>query len=285
MTIAARVLADSVNPDGQRLTTLEVRFPRFILAEFNTHRVFSRNSASSRAIPVKKQIERVEDDPFVPTRFPVNQPGMSTDTYYDVGSAQYEEARLHWLYARDDAVKAARRMLDLYVHKQIATRLLEPFMWHTVIVSATEWSNFFDLRISPHAQPEIRDTAIAMSTAMGESFLKNQVRKVDWGEYHLPLTTEEELLDVGEFMLVSTSVARCARVSYLTHDGRRDTREDLRLYNQLRENGHLSPFEHVARACNGADDTYVPPAGSLLDHGNFVGWHQHRKDVEADGVR
>src|SRR4051812_49876733 len=107
MGFEAKVLADSVSPAGQRLTTLEATFPRFNLAEFNTHRVFSRNSASSRAIPVARILERVQEDPFIPWAFPVNKPGMSATWYIQHGDGAYEDCRSKWLTARDDGAETA----------------------------------------------------------------------------------------------------------------------------------------------------------------------------------
>ena len=182
MSFDAKVLADSQSPAGYRLTTLEATFPRFVLAEFNTHRVFSRNSASSRAIPIAKQLRRVLEDPYVPIEFGSNQPGMQAGPA--LTGEKRDAAEHEWLHARDDAVRrvlglvtdpevaldgrrpardpaagrgrrprAAQPSEWLNVHKQVANRLLEPFMWHTVIVTATEWDNFWNLRCHPDAQP------------------------------------------------------------------------------------------------------------------------------------
>jgi thymidylate synthase ThyX len=296
MTYAARVLADSVSPREHRLTTFEITFPRIVLAEFNTHRVFSRNSASSRAIPVIKQLLRVLDAPYVPDEFGSNQPGMQAGPPLE--GLKDELARKEWLRARDsaaahalrmiaypgicaedadtrDLVQAVRALADkrlddswLNVHKQLANRLLEPFMWHTLIVTATEWSNFFNLRAHPDAQPEIRRLAELMRAAWDQS----TPREVAEGEWHLPLIQEtDEKLTVDD--KIKISVGRCARVSYLTHDGRRDPQADITLHDRLRESGHLSPFEHAARAL--ASDE---PCG------NFRGWRSYRKDLpnEAD---
>lgn len=261
----AKVLADSVSASGYRLTTLEVTFPRFILAEFNTHRVFSRNSASSRAIPVVKQLSRVIEDPFIPNSFPINQAGMSASEYCYPGDDEYKRARDTWLCARDAAVLAAEDLLDLGIHKQISNRLLEPFMWHTVIVSSTEWENFFKLRCNEQAQPEMRETAEVMRDALNASTPEDY----SGGGWHLPLMwfNGDELLGVNQ--RIQVSVARCARVSYLTHDGVRDIVADLGLFDRLRESGHLSPFEHVATP----DDDQDMWA-------NFKGWRQLRRTFE-----
>jgi thymidylate synthase ThyX len=246
---SARVLTDSVSPAGVRLITLEVRFPRFILSEFNTHRVFSRNSASSRAVPTKKMIERVLENPAMPVEWGVNKPGMSaSDT---IALDQEEEAKAEWL----------RRF---NIHKQVVNRVLEPFMWHTVIVTATEWSNFFELRLAENAQPEIRVAAQHMRRAMDES----QPAPVAMSGWHLPLIQDDErALPIETQKMVSA--ARCARVSYLTHDGKRDIEKDIELFDRLRSDRHMSPFEHVA----------TPVAGEAFD-ANFRGWRQFRKELE-----
>jgi thymidylate synthase ThyX len=260
---SARVLLDSVAPNGVRLTTLEVTFPRFVLAEFNTHRSLSRNSASSRAVPTSKLIERVENDPVVPLEWGRNKAGMSAS---EMLSTQEADAALQeWLRARDDAASHARRLLELKVHKQELNRLLEPFLWHTVIVSATEWRNFFELRCAPNAQPEIRQAAILMRGAIEES----RPGAVAYGDWHTPLLQDDEReLDVETRKYISA--ARCARVSYLTHDGKREIEKDLELYERLRHDRHLSPFEHVATPATNADF-----------HANFRGWIQMRAQIEA----
>lgn len=290
MAYDAKVVADSVSEAGDRLTTMEVTFPRMVLAEFNTHRVFSRNSASSRAIPVEKQLQRIMDDPFIPVWWGRTQSGMQAD--HELEGQQLEQARLEWLAARDGAVGHVQRLLELGLHKQITNRLLEPFMWHTVIVTATEWSNFFALRANPMAQPEIRVIAEMMRDLYDES----EPALVKGGEWHLPLIQPEERDGVFEFSEAARkiSAARCARVSYLTHDGRRDIEADLKLYDRLVGAGHMSPFEHVAtpfaqpyisrqeRALVEYGDGYMDSSDLVKyplahDSGNFRGWKQLRK--------
>ncbi len=263
MAYSARVLLDSVNRNGVRLTTLEVTFPRFVLAEFNTHRMLSRNSASSRAVPTAKLIERVERDPATPLEWGLNKAGMSAS---DVLSEEATRAATRaWLAARDDAVAHARELLDLKVHKQELNRLLEPFLWHTVIVTATEWSNFFELRCAPNAQPEIRAAALRMREAITAS----TPRSVEYGQWHTPLLQPDDAdLEVEERKRISA--ARCARVSYLTHEGTREIAKDLELYERLKSDRHLSPFEHVAT-----------PARDSNFHANFRGWIQMRVEIDA----
>lgn len=262
-----RVLADSV-AFGVRLTTLQARFPRFILAEVNTHRALSRSSASSRAIPVEKRIAAVRADPFIPHAFGKNQRGMQSEAALGLGEQLL--ARQAWLAAASMACDQASLLAGLSVHKQWASRLLEPFLWHEAIISATDWSNFFHLRINPQAQPEFQFAARAMKAAMDAS----TPTELGVGDWHLPLIDERDT-DLDLPTRIQLSVARCARVSYLTHDGRRDVPADLTLYEKLKSSGHMSPFEHPA--------TVVDSFG--FNHGNFrYPWVQARKLIpnEAD---
>lgn len=270
----ARVLADSVNRYGNRLTTMEVTFPRIVLAEFNTHRMFSRNSASSRAIPVERRIKAVVDDPFVPAAFGANKRGMQAVGTEDVDQAV---ARRLWLEACDSAVCSARLMADSKVHKQWANRLLEPFLWHTALVSATEWDNFFALRCHADAQPEIRSIAMLMRDALRQSEPVAMVR----GQWHLPYVGDGEVRTTTLHERIKMSVARSARLSYLAHDAvERDLFRDYALHDDLLARGHMSPFEHQA----------TPTAFEQAGHGNFRGWQQYRKfilgeDVFGEGTR
>ncbi len=259
---SARVLTDSVSPAGIRVTTMEVRFPRFVLSEFNTHRSFSRSSASSRAVPTNKMIERILQNPAMPVEWGVNKAGMSASEA--LTQEQAREARAEWLRARDSAVEHVRSLQKFNVHKQVINRILEPFMWHTVIVTATEWENFYSLRCAPNAQPEIRVAAELMRDAMNTS----QPRSVDFGEWHLPLVQDDER-DLPIEQLKKISAARCARVSYLTHDGKRDIAKDIELCERLLSDRHLSPFEHVAT-----------PSDDVDFHANFRGWIQMRAAIE-----
>ena len=295
MSYASKILADSVSPGGDRVTTFEITFPRMVLPEFNTHRVFSRNSASSRAIPVIKQLRFVLEDPFVPSKFGENQPGMQASR--NLSGAKEEAARQQWLTARDDAVDNVISLLTsrefgpadggvqarfealavalenketsdewLNVHKQLTNRLLEPFMWHTVIVTATEWDNFWHLRTHADAQPEIREIACRMKEQL-ESAVPTARAEDEW---HLPLTD-----DLGSEVPIEKalriSVGRCARVSYLTHSGVRDHDADVTLHDRLLESGHLSPFEHQAQ----------PVAGGEWS-ANFKGWRAYRKSIPGE---
>lgn len=271
MRTRAKVLADSVTTNKDRLTTLEVSIPRVVLSEFNTHREFSRNSASSRAIPIAKIIDRVKTDPYIPRLFSLNTKGMAAKDYIAEGDSKFHEAVVWWLASRDNAIANATAGLEMGFHKQVVNRLLEPWMWQTIIVSSTEWDNFFNLRATtdddgnPMADIAIFDSAIQMERA-----LNNSVPSVlAWNEWHLPLTGFDGDSLLNKEQLRKVSVARCARVSYLTHDGSRDVSADLSLYNRLLVSKHLSPFEHVAHPALGR-------------HGNFNGWQQLRQVLEGE---
>lgn len=266
---SAKIIADSVSRHGQRLTTMEVVFPRMVLAEFNTHRVFSRNSASSRAIPVEKQLRKIKEQPFVPEYWGANQSGMQAEAEL---IAEAKDAALdEWLAARDSAVAHVEKLLAIGLHKQLANRILEPFMWHTVIVTATEWSNYFALRANEMAQPEIRKVSELMQAAY-EASTPKQLSDDEW---HLPLIQAEEYDGVFEKSddARMISAARCARVSYLTHEGKRDLSADIVLYDRLTSGGHMSPLEHVARPLTKDELS----EGEF--RGNFRGWMQLRKLV------
>lgn len=290
--IYAKVVADSISLDGHRLTTFEVRLWRGMLSEFNTHRVFSRNSESSRAVPWAKKVQRIKDDPYIPVLWSSEQKGMEGG---DEIERPWEAEDLWVLRASVSAVEHAEALGEMGVHKSIVNRLLEPFMFHTVIVTATSYGNFFGLRCNPKADPNIRVAAEQMQAAYEAS----QPDLLDDGQWHLPYVEGEDLdaiaARVDERLVIATAVqvssARCARVSYLTQDGRRDFEEDLNLYDRLTSADpmHASPLEHVATPDGqNAHEVVVQNAFTketktltLPKYGNLIGWHQHRFDVEV----
>lgn len=142
--ISASVVADSINEYGNRITTVLATMPRIVLAELNTHRMLSKNSASSRAIPTTKMLQIIQETPFIPIAWQKEHKGMQGTEYMDKEFAAYQQ--FIWLKQRDEAVKNASMLLENKVTKQLANRLLEPFMYHTVLITATEWQNFFNLR-------------------------------------------------------------------------------------------------------------------------------------------
>ena len=277
--ISAKIIADSIS-NGIRITSLQLHLPKFILAELNTHRVFSRSSASSRAIPTDKIIKMVDEDYFKPIKWGKNKAGMSADTVLN----QYEEmlANNIWRNAVENAIKSVRELQKLNVHKQTINRLLEPFMWVDTICTATEWDNFFELRISEHAQPEMRTLAEAMKEAMDNS---KPVKRY----YHLPYIREGEIKNRpvwGDFL---TSAARCARVSYLKHDQTKPSREDdLALAKKLLSQSHWSCFEHAAvsleHMLNDENPSFECYEDDVKRHTlirNFKGWVQLRAMLDS----
>lgn len=274
----AHVLAKSVEVIGQNyrppvLTTVQATFARSALAELNTHRAFSRNSASSRAIPVTKMLKLVTDTPFIPRRFSLAQKGMHASEFVQPGDSQWKDCVEWWIDSRDEAIFNVKRGLALGIHKQDVNRILEPFMLHTAIISATEWQNFYDQRLAtdeagnPLAYPPIYDLAKAIKDAIDAETPKTLTSD----QWHLPMVgfDGDESLTVEE--LIKVSIARCARVSYLTHDGQRDIGADIHLFERLISYPHLSPFEHAAH-----------PGIDTQRYGNFQGWVQARCYVERE---
>lgn len=304
----------------ERITTMVMRFPRCILPEFNTHRVFSRNSASSRARSFKTTIQPVMEDPYVPL-FTVNQKGMGGEfAPMDV----YMQSVSTWLEARDRAVYSTLELLlgssvmkdwngqeltpedmparweeltDLYmssyregnpdgypsVHKQNANRLMEPFMWHEALCTSTYWKNFLDLRISEYAQPEIKALAILVRVALKASVPERSV-------LHLPFISKDvvDLEDPGvmkDAMLASAS--ECARISYKDRSTM-ENKENSDLGRKLLGKKHMSPFEHAAiAACSetrghaGLDAMLSAVEGRDLTSNLSPSWIQYRRVVGA----
>jgi thymidylate synthase ThyX len=301
----AKIIADSISSNtGKRIATMQLRYPRFVHAEFMTHRVFSRNASSSRAIPVAKMIEQVRNDPAMPIHWGKNQPGMQADVSLD--ALERDLAISAWCRAAWQAANNAEEMAALGAHKQVANRILEPFQWISVIVTATEWDNFFGLRDHKDAQPEIRHLAVLMKQAMDASI--PDILEPD--QWHLPYVTDEDRAavqvhlrggpdglciwtdEMRNDLLRKISAARCCRVSYLKHDGNKATlQEELDLCDRLAGSRpiHASPFEHQATpdtivnyhiGNDSGDFDVIEDWNKPGLHGNLVGWIQHRKLLE-----
>ena len=305
--IYAEVVADSINAWGQRLTTFQLHYHRYILAELNTHRMFSRNSSSSRAIPVK---------PATPIHFGKNQAGMQADgennelvntgsMYFDQnGTPQYysverEEA---WLEAMHSATEFQQAFNEAGYHKQIVNRLSETFQFMNTIVTATDYDNFFFLRCHPDAQPEIQELAHCMYNARENS----EPELLHEGEYHTPYvahrrTEKFDLVYVSGDVAIppkdalKISVSCCAQVSYRKNDT--SLSKALSIYDRLvgMKPLHASPFEHIATPfsefeymirnnavhdanCHGIS---IP---EVMYSGNFKGWTQYRKTLAGENI-
>jgi len=254
----AEVLADSIAPGCPRLTSLKVRFPHIILPQVLTHRVFSRNTSSSRAMPVHRLIADVRRNPFIPRewRYAADR-GMQPGEMMTQGDAM--SARMRWVAAMEFSVVTAGEMVNRHVSKEHVNRILEPYAHVSMIITATEWENFLKLRLDSHSQIEIRDLAEAILNAMAAS----KPRELGIGNWHLPY---------GDSGYPDESAACCARISYDSHDGgRASAAANQRLAKMLADEGHWSPMEHQAR---------VGMSGAW--RGNFTGnWEQNRKMMEA----
>lgn len=298
MTISAKIIADSVSKEGYRLTTVQLRYPRFIHAELMTHRVFSRNASSSRAVPVERLIEDIVADTAMPIHWGKNQPGMQAREECDEpvqtgvdssGLPVFGTSREAWLVARDEAIVRARAYHRAGYHKQVVNRLLEPFSHINVLVTSTKWANFMALRDHTDAQPEIKELANAIKIARFD----HEPLVLEFGQYHLPYVSHEDLIEILRWMdlrgiptidgrllqeyAIQVSVARCARVSYLTHDGKKpEVKKDIELYEKLMVAAplHASPAEHQATP-DFTDDTGAWQNPEKW--GNFAGWCQFRK--------
>lgn len=266
MKISAKVIRDSIYIEGSRLTTFQLCYPRFIHSEVMTHRVFSRNASSSRAIPVAKMIEQARATPAMPVHWGKNMPGMQARE--ELFGSERDHAIELWLEAAQRAADVAEAMNNSGLHKQVVNRLLEPFQWIHVILTATEFDNFFELRAHEDAQPEIRVLAEEMLKAMDSSIPK----VLQHGEWHLPYILQDDYMDIETAK--KCSAARCARVSYLTHDGKTPSKEkDIELFERLVGSRpiHASPTEHQA----------TPLMSANQWSGNFRGWRQFRKEIES----
>jgi len=269
LTITAKVILHSISPEREKIATLQLRYPKFIHAEFMTHRDFSRNASSSRAIPVERLIQDIIRDPAMPVYWGKNQTGMQARQ--ELNAVEQVAAENAWRHARDYAIMQARELIKLGVHKQIANRVLEPFSHINVVVTSTKWANFFALRRHADAQPEIK----ALADAMWEALEASIPQFVGYGGWHLPYV-DEGIIDPD--MAIKLSVARCARVSYLTHEGKKpNINDDLALYDRLVGSVplHASPAEHQA----------TPEVmGRRKGNSNFHGWTQYRKLLPEEYV-
>ena len=344
-TINAKIVADSINSQGKRITSFILTYPRFIHSELMTHRVFSRNSASSRAIPFNKMIEMVESDPFIPIAWQSKHTGMQGTDYLD-GDSEQQLLINKWLEARDLAVQQAKLLDYNNVTKQLCNRILEPFMWHTVLVTATEFENFFELRCPKyqwqdgkvfnswkdlvsdafesggsrdwvdglencslierlkHSKSAAEIHIQALAEAMWDAMNESKPKLLNPGEWHIPFSdniNDDEILqkiakkeEVGhletaygiyQHYAIKIATARCARLSYMTFEGKIDYAKDIALHDTLLKAHHMSPFEHCAKAptedeLNFKDKGFNILKGTEPYSGNFNGWIQYRQLIE-----
>lgn len=290
--IKATIIKDSIS-GLNRITTFELEYPRFIHSEFMTHRVFSRNAASSRAIPISTMNANIAANPAEPIHWGKNQPGMQANEELDTASKV--EVQSLWKLAMEYAVDISTAMFNKGVHKQVANRVTEPFQHMKVVLTATEYANWFELRDHKDADPNIAKLARAMQIAMDAS----RPQELNPGEWHLPYIHTEFLEDkitysVNDLMLTleeakMISVSQCAQVSYRKND---DTLEKAKMiYDKLINSKpqHASPIEHQATPMSCSNDawandiweqgiTHVDRRGDYWS-GNFRGWLQYRQVI------
>lgn len=283
--INAKIIADSINNKGKRITSFVVTMPRIVLAELNTHRTLSRNSASSRAIPFVKMLEMVKKTPFMPIQLMKDHSGMQGNEFFTEES-EIEAVKAAWLEARDKAVESAEKLSALGLSKQFVNRGLEAYMWHTVILTSCDFENFCALRAHEAAEIHIQKLAYLMIDELNNSTPK----VLQSGEWHIPFGDNMDENKINSMYVgpdgmkeqeewlknvkIKVATARCARVSYTVvgEEGKPDNYEnDVKLHDRLLAMGHLSPFEHCARAMN--EEEYNVSEWS----GNFNGFVQYRK--------
>ena len=293
MTIQAKIIADSKSSYSRRLTTFQLLYPRFVHGEFMTHRKLSRNASSSRATPIKTLIANIKADTAMPIHWGAHQKGMQADLECNApvhmpynSEATWPLSREHaWMEARDRAIDVAEAYDAAGYHKQVVNRILEPFSHISVIATASSWDNFFHLRADPDAQPEIR----VLAETMLKEMIASKPTLLKPNEWHLPYVTAHELNTMSNDQLVKISVARCARVSYLTHDGETpELAKDLELYDRLVGSTplHASPAEHQAMFDTVDIFDLEPKYGQPAWGGNFgPGFIQYRKLLSGENCR
>jgi hypothetical protein len=290
------ILASKATFDHPGIYTIRMRYPRIIHGEIMTHRVFSRNARSSRAVPIKTMLNEVRNTPFVPWHWGKNQKGMQADQDWDLfipfdANGAYHSAATReqlWLHAANCAANVAEAYMEMEYHKQIPNRLLEPFSWIDTLITSTNWSNFFWLRDHKDAEPHLQDLARLVEQAIDET----KTQHLEYDMWHLPyiepIDWEEAIARFGSDLgvcikwFLKISAARCARISYKPFDGDASYDREIERYDMLvkADRVHASPLEHQA-----TPDRFDPdyPNTNTWEHpnmhGNFSGWIQARKLV------
>lgn len=283
--ISAKIVKDSINIKGNRITTWELEFPRFIMAEFLTHRLFSRNAASSRAIPLKTMISLIWNNPAIPEHWGRNCGGMQAKT--ELTDSKKTLSKFLWINTGRFCCGVAWILDKISLHKQVANRILEPWNHMKVVMTSTEMDNWFNLRNHPDAQPEIH----ILAGKMLELYENNTPQLLGYDQWHLPYVDycdkiwgNRDAISLEDAIKLSSSL--CAQVSYRKSD--ESVEKALKIYDRLVESkpAHLSPFEHQAKPINHADDiqhgeTHKDYQGNRWS-GNFKGWIQYRQTLNKD---
>jgi hypothetical protein len=298
------ILADSLNvATGDRITTfLLKRFPYTLVQEPSTHRILrwsghcvsgdlnpfgetvSRSSASSRAIPISKIIERILEDPFIPT-WTAKQKGMQ-GKFDALDKGQIAVANDGWRKCMYAAIEQARILDEAGIHKQHANDLLKPYMRIPILVTGTEWENFFNLRCN---KKTVRPGFYEQAVAMKEAYNTSEPVALQPGQWHIPFSGRlDDHLDLKTKLKIVT--ARCARLSYASHDGVFDRDRDISLHDTLLKEKHSNPFEHSAMAVDRKLSDYpeyaeieTDEASYIVNTRNFRGFYSYRAHLE-DGI-
>lgn len=305
-----KIIADSVGQRSGRITTFELTYPRFIHSEFMTHRVFSRNAMSSRAVPIKKMVELVRKSPAMPVRFGANQPGMQDKgvehnglvylPYYEGGLT----GRDAWKEAADQACIIAEALDEAGYHKQVANRLIEPFQMMKTVMTTTEMENFLWLRVDADADPSIEVLAQMMKEALDSS-------EPEWlqpGTWHTPyvdhvygfgpegdayifegycvLDEQDRPVMLTEEEALRISSSCCGQVSYRRLNSTKDKALDIYTRLVAGKKVHSSPFEHQAKEV-AAEYHHTNDYGEVLWSINhptsFRSWEKGITHVDRDG--
>lgn len=268
-TITARVIEDSISPARSRVITLQLRYPRIVHAEQLTHRSQAKNSGSSRAIPVKKMLAQIFNDPAMPVEWGSNKPGMQAGA--ELTGWRLFGVRTLWSLSAKTAAFFSWGMMKLGAHKQVANRVTEPYQYMNTVITATmdAWLAYAELRCHEAADPTLRDLAIEIMAAIEVS----TPMPLGYDEWHLPYVSLEERKTLPLAMQLKLSTARCARVSIEPFDGDASHKKEEERHNLLVGSRpvHASPTEHQCR----------PMGGTEAQHGNLKGWRQYRFQVEA----
>lgn len=302
--IVARVLNKSVNKTGSVIESFELEYPRFIHSELMTHKMFSRNAASSRAIPIAKTIESVRNSPAMPVEWGKNKAGMQADGEID----DPEAAKWMWIQAAKQAAERAEQMATMGLHKQVVNRILEPFVFMKTVLTATEFKNFFWLRAHDDADPTIHELANCMWAASDE--VKPQILLP--GEWHFAYVDTDVGFDKTTYQINGEEVdletakkidaACCAQVSFRKLDT--SIEKALDIYDRLAGSVpvHASPFEHSAtpmQTPRKSENMYDTGPVNIFENvfswedgithadrneglwsGNLRGWIQHRQLIK-----
>lgn len=275
--IEAKIVLDSVNPQGSRITSWLLTYPRFIHSEFMTHRVFSRNSASSRAIPPKTLLEMVRSNPAMFEQVGRANKGMQANEI--PSERDLDEFKEAWLDLRDRAYALVMEFSSS-IAKQVVNRAIEPWMHMTVLATATDHNNFFGLRAHHAADPNFQVLAYRML----DKYLKSTPQRLEWGEWHLPGIDPvgAKMITIEEQLVICTALA--CRASYSSFEKGIDPDDAQRIHDQGVKNGHWSPFEHPAQAINEKENmgkfwSYPWSNFDTYAHGTCTksGWGQYRK--------